>query len=91
MGMSHRGRLNALAHVFNKPYEVILSEFIETNLAPDQEGDGDVKYHLGYANTRSAANNKKVKVSLLPNPEPSGIDRPDSAGHRPVPAGNDRR
>jgi 2-oxoglutarate dehydrogenase E1 component len=68
MGMSHRGRLNALAHVFNKPYEVLLSEFMETNEAPDQDGDGDVKYHLGYANTRSVANNKKVKVSLLPNP-----------------------
>ena len=68
MGMSHRGRLNALAHVFNKPYEVLLSEFMETDLAPDHEGDGDVKYHLGYANTRSVTNNKKVKVSLLPNP-----------------------
>ncbi|HSV13486.1 MAG TPA: 2-oxoglutarate dehydrogenase E1 component, partial [Tepidisphaeraceae bacterium] len=68
MAMAHRGRLNALAHVLNKPYEVILSEFLETNLPPDQEGDGDVKYHLGYANTRPVANNKKVKVSLLPNP-----------------------
>jgi 2-oxoglutarate dehydrogenase E1 component len=68
MGMSHRGRLNTLAHVLNKPYEIILSEFMETNQAPDQDGDGDVKYHLGYANTRSVANNKKVKVSLLPNP-----------------------
>ncbi len=68
MAMAHRGRLNALAHVLNKPYEVILSEFIETNLPPDHEGDGDVKYHLGYANTRPVANNKKVKVSLLPNP-----------------------
>jgi 2-oxoglutarate dehydrogenase E1 component len=68
MGMSHRGRLNALAHVLNKPYEIILSEFIETNQAPDHDGDGDVKYHLGYANTRAVANNKKVKVSLLPNP-----------------------
>jgi 2-oxoglutarate dehydrogenase E1 component len=67
MGMSHRGRLNALAHVFNKPYEVLLSEFMETNEDPN-DGDGDVKYHLGYANTRSVANNKKVKVSLLPNP-----------------------
>jgi 2-oxoglutarate dehydrogenase E1 component len=68
MAMAHRGRLNTLAHVLNKPYEVILSEFIETNLPSNTEGDGDVKYHLGYANTRAAANNKKVKVSLLPNP-----------------------
>ena len=68
MAMSHRGRLNTLAHVMNKPYEVILSEFIETNLAPDGEGDGDVKYHLGYANIRAVANNRKVKISLLPNP-----------------------
>ncbi len=68
LAMSHRGRLNALAHVLNKPYEVILSEFMETNQPPDHDGDGDVKYHLGYANTRSVANNKKVKVSLLPNP-----------------------
>ena len=68
IAMAHRGRLNALAHVLNKPYEVILSEFEETNLPPDTEGDGDVKYHLGYGNTRSLASGKKVKVSLLPNP-----------------------
>jgi 2-oxoglutarate dehydrogenase E1 component len=68
MAMAHRGRLNSLAHVLNKPYEVLLSEFEETNLPPDQQGDGDVKYHLGYANTRSLANGNKVKVSLLPNP-----------------------
>jgi 2-oxoglutarate dehydrogenase E1 component len=68
MGMSHRGRLNTLAHVLNKPYEVILSEFMETNLAPDHEGDGDVKYHLGYANIRATASGKRIKVSLLPNP-----------------------
>jgi len=68
LAMSHRGRLNALAHVLNKPYETLISEFEETNLPADEEGDGDVKYHLGYANTRAAANNRKVKISLLPNP-----------------------
>src|SRR5580658_2685067 len=68
MAMSHRGRLNALAHVMNKPYETLISEFEETNLPADEEGDGDVKYHLGYANTRAVANSRKVKVSLLPNP-----------------------
>ncbi len=55
MGMAHRGRLNVLAHVLNKPYEVIFSEFQES-IAPEESGgrsgDGDVKYHLGYANDR---------------------------------------
>ncbi|MCC6423160.1 MAG: 2-oxoglutarate dehydrogenase E1 component [Phycisphaerales bacterium] len=68
MGMAHRGRLNVLAHVLNKPYEILLSEFEGTSLPQDAEGDGDVKYHLGYANTRSLSGNKSVKVSLLPNP-----------------------
>ena len=68
MAMAHRGRLNTLAHVLNKPYEVMLSEFEGTSLPmQSDEGDGDVKYHLGYANERSLPN-AKVKVSLLPNP-----------------------
>ncbi|MGH7214835.1 MAG: 2-oxoglutarate dehydrogenase E1 component, partial [Tepidisphaeraceae bacterium] len=57
-----------LAHVLNKPYEIGLSEFEGTGLDPEREGDGDVKYHLGYANTRPLPQGKAVKVSLLPNP-----------------------
>ncbi|HMO24668.1 MAG TPA: thiamine pyrophosphate-dependent enzyme [Tepidisphaeraceae bacterium] len=72
MSMAHRGRLNALAHVLNKPYEVILSEFMYTALPmKDVPGDGDVKYHLGYANQRPIHRNgvdHNVKVSLVPNP-----------------------
>ncbi len=68
IAMAHRGRLNALAHVLQKPYEVLLSEFEETNLPTDTEGDGDVKYHLGYSSSRTLASGRKVKVSLLPNP-----------------------
>ncbi|QOV88448.1 2-oxoglutarate dehydrogenase E1 component [Humisphaera borealis] len=67
-GMPHRGRLSVLAHVLNKPYEVILSEFKYTNVQQAWEGDGDVKYHLGYANDRSVSNGKNVHLSLSPNP-----------------------
>jgi len=68
MGMPHRGRLNVLAHVLNKPYEVLFSEFEGTIVPQEQEGDGDVKYHLGYANDRPAANNRTVHIGLSPNP-----------------------
>ena len=69
MGMPHRGRLNVLAHVLNKPYEIIFSEFEGTILRSEAEGDGDVKYHLGYANDRPApGTNRSIHLSLSPNP-----------------------
>src|SRR5512139_4129310 len=49
MGMPHRGRLNVLANILHKPYEMIFAEFEGTFLPPNVQGDGDVKYHLGYA------------------------------------------
>ncbi|HEX4125458.1 MAG TPA: 2-oxoglutarate dehydrogenase E1 component [Tepidisphaeraceae bacterium] len=67
MGMAHRGRLNVLAHVLNKPYEVLFSEFEGTLAKQESEGDGDVKYHLGYANDRPAGNGC-IHLSLSPNP-----------------------
>jgi 2-oxoglutarate dehydrogenase E1 component len=67
-GMPHRGRLSVLSHVLNKPYEVILSEFQYTNVFQEWEGDGDVKYHLGYANDRPTPSNKSIHLSLSPNP-----------------------
>jgi 2-oxoglutarate dehydrogenase E1 component len=67
-GMPHRGRLSVLSHVLNKPYEVILSEFQYTNVYQEWEGDGDVKYHLGYANDRPTPSNKSIHLSLSPNP-----------------------
>ena len=69
LAMAHRGRLNVLAHVLNKPYENIVSEFAGTSARPQGiAGDGDVKYHLGYANKISLSDGKDIKVSLLPNP-----------------------
>ncbi len=69
MTMAHRCRLNALVHVLNQPYESMLAEFLGTTRPMHQvAGDGDVKYHLGYANTRPTVNGKNVKLSLIPNP-----------------------
>jgi 2-oxoglutarate dehydrogenase E1 component len=68
MGMPHRGRLNVLAHVLNKPYEVLISEFEGTIAQEGGQGDGDVKYHLGYANDRPAGPNRTVHIGLSPNP-----------------------
>ncbi|HET6249328.1 MAG TPA: 2-oxoglutarate dehydrogenase E1 component [Tepidisphaeraceae bacterium] len=70
MGMAHRGRLNVLAHVLNKPYEVIFSEFQES-IAQEcggRSGEGDVKYHLGYANDRPTRQNRPIHIGLSPNP-----------------------
>jgi 2-oxoglutarate dehydrogenase E1 component len=68
MGMPHRGRLNVLANVLRKPYEMILAEFEGTFLPADIQGDGDVKYHLGYARDHVTRNGHTVHVSLLSNP-----------------------
>lgn len=81
MAMAHRGRLNVLAHVLNKPYEIILSEFAGTAAKPaGVQGDGDVKYHLGYANTRPLPEERQVKVSLLPNPSHLELINPIQQG-----------
>ena len=68
MGMAHRGRLNVLANILNKPLDVIFNEF-HGNFAPDSVGgNGDVKYHLGYRNVRKTASGYEVEIHLAANP-----------------------
>jgi 2-oxoglutarate dehydrogenase E1 component len=67
MGMAHRGRLNVLANILQKPYEQIFFEYVGigynlTNYI------GDVKYHLGYGTEVLAKNKTKIKLSLEVNP-----------------------
>ncbi len=68
MGMAHRGWLNVLAHTLRKPYEMIFSEFQGAFLPSDIQGDGDVKYHLGYSNNHVTRKGHKVHISLSSNP-----------------------
>lgn len=68
LGMAHRGRLNLLANILDKSYEMIFSEF-EGMLLPDSfGGDGDVKYHLGFSSDHVNASGKSVHLTLTANP-----------------------
>src|SRR5258706_1369166 len=68
IGMAHRGRLNVLTNILGKIYEQIFTEF-EGNINPDLTmGDGDVKYHLGYASHIDTPSGNKIYLKLTPNP-----------------------
>src|SRR5260370_4874996 len=72
IGMAHRGRLNVLAHVVGRPYDVILREFegertIDAVVTNDEGGTGDVKYHLGAEGTRATPAGD-ITVTLASNP-----------------------
>jgi len=79
--MAHRGRLNALANVFNKPMQKIFAEFQEN---VDKElswgNSGDVKYHLGVTTERQVLG-KPVRLSILPNPSHLETVNPVVMGH----------
>ncbi|WP_214827931.1 2-oxoglutarate dehydrogenase E1 component [Exiguobacterium algae] len=77
IGMAHRGRLNVLAHVLGKPYEMIFAEFQHApnkELIPSEGSiginfgwSGDVKYHLGL-DRRMLEEHKEVRINLANNP-----------------------
>ncbi|MGD9913340.1 MAG: 2-oxoglutarate dehydrogenase E1 component [Rhizobiaceae bacterium] len=68
LGMAHRGRLNVLTNVMQKPHRAVFHEFKGGSYAPDDvEGSGDVKYHLGASSDREFDGNK-VHMSLTANP-----------------------
>ncbi|HIP36345.1 MAG TPA: 2-oxoglutarate dehydrogenase E1 component [Crocinitomix sp.] len=71
VGMAHRGRLSTLVNIFGKNVKSIFGEFdgkeFDT-LHPDDDFDGDVKYHLGYSTDFTALNGKDMHLTLAPNP-----------------------
>lgn len=74
IGMAHRGRLNVLTHVVNKPYDMMFSDFAHVpndfffpkdgSLEISKGWTGDVKYHMGATHTK----NSGMKVKLAYNP-----------------------
>lgn len=78
IGMAHRGRLSVLAHVMEKPYHQIFSEFKYSttrqrhslkDLPEIREGwTGDVKYHLGKERLIEESDTVCTRVTLANNP-----------------------
>jgi 2-oxoglutarate dehydrogenase E1 component len=78
IGMAHRGRLNVLAHILEKPYEAIFSEFHgssdaqaprhEVEFDADSSWSRDVKYHLGAQRTVLNGDWDGMKITLADNP-----------------------
>jgi 2-oxoglutarate dehydrogenase E1 component len=68
IGMAHRGRLTLLANVIGKGIAQMFSEF-EGDIDPEvNDGQGDVKYHLGSSSTRTMSSGKQITVSVAANP-----------------------
>jgi 2-oxoglutarate dehydrogenase E1 component len=72
IGMAHRGRLNVLAHVLQKPYSQILAEFKDPKSRAttwDELGwTGDVKYHMGGYKSPKEGQKADLVIRLPPNP-----------------------
>jgi 2-oxoglutarate dehydrogenase E1 component len=71
IGMAHRGRLNVMAHVLNKPYAQILAEFkepVSRTFREDMAWTGDVKYHAGALRAIRGGAQLDLVVSMPPNP-----------------------
>ncbi len=92
IGMAHRGRLNVLAHVMGKPYEAILTGFVDTiktegttvsdSASSSIAWTGDVKYHLGYNKAyKNGSESEEMKLSLVPNPSHLEFVNPVVEGH----------
>src|SRR5688572_9204138 len=84
IGMAHRGRLNVMAHVLNKPYAQILAEFKEPvsgkTFREDMAWTGDVKYHAGAHRAIKGGAEIEFVVSMPPNPSHLEAVNPVVAG-----------
>ena len=72
IGMAHRGRLNVLAHILQKPYEQILAEFKDPKGRSSTWGEigwtGDVKYHMGGYRSPKAGDDIDLVIHMPANP-----------------------
>jgi len=67
IGMSHRGRLNAMTSIVGIPAEDLFAG-VEDVDPKSVLGSGDVKYHLGATGTHKTFSGGSVRVHLVSNP-----------------------
>jgi 2-oxoglutarate dehydrogenase E1 component len=67
MGMSHRGRLNVIAHVARRPSEEVFAGFEDVD-PRSVLGSGDVKYHMGATGEYATRSGAKIHIHLVSNP-----------------------
>jgi 2-oxoglutarate dehydrogenase E1 component len=67
IGMAHRGRLNVLVNILEKPAGLIFAEF-EENYDSGSLDYADVKYHLGHSHMKMTRSHNEVYLSLAFNP-----------------------
>src|ERR1700758_2948859 len=67
MAMSHRGRLNVMAHIACKPMHDVVAGFEDVD-PRSVLGAGDVKYHVGATGVYTTPAGKKINIHLVSNP-----------------------
>src|SRR5215207_7304683 len=81
IAMAHRGRINVLTHILDKPYATVFGEFDGKHAAASAESEtGDVKYHLGARTERTLPNGRTIGVRLVPNPSHLEVVNPVLTG-----------
>jgi 2-oxoglutarate dehydrogenase E1 component len=68
VGMSHRGRLNAIVNLFGTPARELMRRFEKMEDPEEVDPVGDVRFHLGLESTHQSSCGRDVRLSLCFNP-----------------------
>ncbi|MCB9378509.1 MAG: 2-oxoglutarate dehydrogenase E1 component, partial [Holophagales bacterium] len=79
LAMSHRGRLNVMAHVVGRDPVEIFAGFEEVD-PKSTLGGGDVKYHLGATGTLATPSGRELRIHLNSNPSHLEVVGPVAMG-----------
>jgi 2-oxoglutarate dehydrogenase E1 component len=67
LAMSHRGRLNVIINIVNRPAAEVVAGFEDVD-PRSVLGGGDVKYHIGATGVYTGVNGRPVRIHLVSNP-----------------------